>query len=76
MKLIVILALVFSTVAAAKEDCKAQCGAVRAPCAAACQDTGGAGKTKKAAADCIKKMCEMAVTQCEAQCGAGNGKKR
>ena len=73
MKAILLLALVFSTAAAAAKgaDCKAQCDAVRGPCATACQDS----KNKKSAADCVKKMCGMAVQQCEASCGAGNAKK-
>lgn len=74
MKLILTFALLFTTAALAKEDCKARCSAVRTQCVAACQDPGGAGKTKKGAAECAKKMCEMAVQQCEGQCGGNSGK--
>jgi hypothetical protein len=78
MKLILALALVLSTAAAAKSsECKESCAAVRGPCAAACQDPNGAGKTKKNAAECMKRMCEVAVQQCEQSCSGGsNGKKR
>ncbi|MBS1148867.1 MAG: hypothetical protein H6Q89_565 [Myxococcaceae bacterium] len=73
MKLYALLAFFCATAALAKTDCKEQCSAVRAPCASACQE---GSKTKKATADCMKKMCEMAVAQCESQCGGGNAKKK
>ncbi|GEM_PF-2835352 len=74
MKRLAMLTLLISTAAfAGKDDCKVQCAGVRGPCASACED---ASKSKKQTADCAKKMCDMAVQQCEAQCGAGNAKKR
>ncbi len=73
MKRLAILALFLSTAAlAGKDDCKQRCVAVKAPCVSACSD---ASKSKKDAAECAKKMCDMAVQQCEAQCGPANAKK-
>ena len=67
---LIIAALTLSAVAAAKSDCKADCAASKTACVNACRENG---KTKKSAADCIKRMCDMVVQTCEGQC---NGKKK
>lgn len=73
---LLLAALLTSTAAVAKDDCKSRCSGIKAACADAC-NAPSSSNNKKKAAECVSKMCTMAVQQCEAQqCGGANGKKR